>query len=266
LCEKFQTWSFPQLQNAFFGLRKNLKDSFKDVTNQLSDTQIELEDTRNQLGSTKNDLAATKDELAITKSDLTAAKSDLTATKSQLAATKSDLITTKSDLTATKSDLTATKSELTAIKSDLITTKYELVNRLQALEKVASPFFQQGVIVLWKKPANLIPSGWAEVSDLRGRMPIGWDSSDPSFAEINKEGGSKTHVLTVGQMPPHSHPPGFNAGKGDGLKASGGVAVDRAGSNGGFSASEWTASVGNGLPVDHMNPYRVVMFIEYIGN
>ena len=64
-------------------------------------------------------------------------------------------------------------------------------------------------------------------------------------------------------MPSHSHAPNFAAGKGDGLKASGGIAVDRAGGN--FGADEWTKSVGGGQPHNNMPPYYALAYIEYVG-
>jgi len=54
LCQKFQTWLFPQLQKAFLESRKELQDSLNDVTEQLSDTKNELHDTTIRLSDAEN--------------------------------------------------------------------------------------------------------------------------------------------------------------------------------------------------------------------
>jgi microcystin-dependent protein len=41
--------------------------------------------------------------------------------------------------------------------------------------------------------------------DFRGRVLVGVDSTQTEFASIGQTGGAKTHVLTVAQMPPHTH-------------------------------------------------------------
>lgn len=55
-------------------------------------------------------------------------------------------------------------------------------------------------------------SGWGAVDanhfnvpDLRTRVPVGRDSSDPTFDTVGEIGGEKAHILTVAEMPSHSH-------------------------------------------------------------
>lgn len=38
-----------------------------------------------------------------------------------------------------------------------------------------------------------------------GRVPVGVDTSQNEFSQIEKTGGEKTHTLTVNEMPSHSH-------------------------------------------------------------
>lgn len=38
-----------------------------------------------------------------------------------------------------------------------------------------------------------------------GRVPVGVDSSDSDFSAAGKVGGEKTHILTVSEMPSHTH-------------------------------------------------------------
>lgn len=41
--------------------------------------------------------------------------------------------------------------------------------------------------------------------NLKGRVPVGQDSSQSEFNTLGKTGGTKTHTLTVDQMPSHAH-------------------------------------------------------------
>lgn len=46
------------------------------------------------------------------------------------------------------------------------------------------------------------------VPNLNGRVIVGLDPSDADFNALNDQFGSKTHTLTVGELPSHSHGPG----------------------------------------------------------
>ena len=43
------------------------------------------------------------------------------------------------------------------------------------------------------------------IPNLKGRVPVGLDTSDTSFDTIGETGGEKTHTLTVNEMPTHAH-------------------------------------------------------------
>ena len=43
------------------------------------------------------------------------------------------------------------------------------------------------------------------VPDLRGRVPVGVDPNDSQLNTLGKQGGEKTHTLTVDEMPNHDH-------------------------------------------------------------
>ena len=52
-------------------------------------------------------------------------------------------------------------------------------------------------------PASLFGGTWEAFG--QGRVLVGVDTSDNEFNTVEKEGGAKTHTLTWGQMPSHSH-------------------------------------------------------------
>jgi len=133
-----------------------------------------------------------------------------------------------------------------------------LMSRMTVLEKKAAVFQAGGGMVLWNKPAADIPAGWAEVVDWRGRMPVGFDDSQSEFNEIGKPGGAKNKTLSVSELPPIS----FTY-----KKAIPGRGYDTASDDYPFSQYEdaTTPPIGGGQSFSLLNPYRVVLFIEYIG-
>jgi microcystin-dependent protein len=43
------------------------------------------------------------------------------------------------------------------------------------------------------------------IPNLKGRIPVGFDSSQTEFDTLGETGGSKTHTLTTAEMPSHTH-------------------------------------------------------------
>ena len=113
-------------------------------------------------------------------------------------------------------------------------------------------------MVLWNKPAVDIPTGWQEVIDWRGRMPVGFDNVQSEFNVMGKTGGQKNKTLSIAEMPSHTHDIDLVDETGSGAPAGGNPA-------GVSNGTGKTKSQGGGVPFSIMNPYRVVMFIEYIG-
>lgn len=134
-----------------------------------------------------------------------------------------------------------------------------VVLRIDELEKKNAVFQAGGGMVLWNKPANQIPAGWHEVVDWRGRMPVGYNPADGDFDTVGEQGGSKNATITI----PIS---GYGVGADSGGTPSGQLLVSSgAAENGEFLESVKKASTAPaGASVNHMNPYRVVLFIEYI--
>lgn len=134
----------------------------------------------------------------------------------------------------------------------------DLVARLEILEKKNAVFQAGGGMVLWNKPAVDIPAGWQEVIDWRGRMPVGFDNVQSEFNVMGKTGGQKNKKLSIDEMPSHTHDIGLVDEGGYGAPAGGNPA-------GNSNGTGKTKLQGGGVPFSIMNPYRVVMFIEFIG-
>ena len=141
--------------------------------------------------------------------------------------------------------------------------------RIKALENKKSPV-PIGLIAIWGKPASEpIPEGWKECTDLRGRMPLGWNPDDEDFKELLKNDGEKTHQLKVQELPVIEG--GFETvthmtrlGTGVVRGVSGGQAQIAGG------ASQWLheqmeLKFGGNQPHNNMPPYKIIKFIEFIG-
>lgn len=48
-------------------------------------------------------------------------------------------------------------------------------------------------------------SGYFRLPDLRGRFVVGYNVSDPDYGAYGRSGGEKKHILSVGEMPAHTH-------------------------------------------------------------
>ncbi len=136
-----------------------------------------------------------------------------------------------------------------------------MMDRINSLESKTSIFQAGGGMVLWNKPVGLIPSGWAEVVNWRGRIPIGQDTTDPNFNEIGKEGGAQEAALTAENNGPHSHDTKINTN----AAGSGYFAFEGEAGSSEILHTFASSESGAGEPFSIMNPYRVAIFIEYIG-
>ncbi|WP_407512800.1 phage baseplate protein [Elizabethkingia miricola] len=152
--------------------------------------------------------------------------------------------------------------------------------RLTKLEKASKPIIDGNAVVLFMRPANEIPTGWEEVVEFRGRMPVGWNPDNGAFDTVGETGGSKTHKLTIDELPQHS----FKIFGGDGMNTStianspestpackGDSPNDNEDWNYTITSVDGEAkygktnTIGKGQDIDIMNPYRIVMYIRFKG-
>lgn len=88
--------------------------------------------------------------------------------------------------------------------------------------------------------------------NLKGKIPVGLDSSQSEFDTLGETGGAKTHTLTAGEMPVHNHTSlqyGSVSG-GAGLLQTGIVTTDSV-----------TGNAGSGQAHNNLQPYIVVNYI-----
>lgn len=83
-------------------------------------------------------------------------------------------------------------------------------------------------------PATLLGIGtWTQI---KGRVIVGIDATQTEFDTLDETGGEKTHVLTVDEMPAHTHSGGAKARKSTSNDFNGYAEVGTTGSTGGGQA------------------------------
>jgi microcystin-dependent protein len=87
--------------------------------------------------------------------------------------------------------------------------------------------------------------------NMKGNVPIGYDSGQTEFNALGKTGGEKTHVLTTTEMPAHTHNiPGASG-------TSGGYPPATAQNSGGWTSG----SAGSGGAHNNLQPYNTFNYI-----
>ncbi|AZA90910.1 Uncharacterised protein [Chryseobacterium nakagawai] len=161
-----------------------------------------------------------------------------------------------------------------------VTPLNKLEERISKLEMAAAPIIKGGGRVLFLRPANEIPEGWEEDKTFSGRMPVGLDSSDIDFNEVGKTGGEKNHKLTMPQLPKHSfkifggsginsakisnNPDGTAASQGDSPSANEDWNYEITSTSGEAFAGK-TNVLGNDEEHNNMSPFRIVIYIKFVG-
>ena len=87
-----------------------------------------------------------------------------------------------------------------------------------------------------------------------GRVPVGVDTNQTEFDTVEETGGSKTHTLTVAQLPGHTHdvPSKQTAGN---VSATEGERANAGGTGSWASYNNKTSSTGSGEAHNNLQPY-----------
>jgi microcystin-dependent protein len=116
---------------------------------------------------------------------------------------------------------------------------------------------------MWSGAIVNIPSGWAlcdgtnGTPNLSGKFIVGYDAGDADYSEMLNAGGEKKHVLSVNEMPSHTHPSGIKSNSQDYVDGS--ASPNNIGTAGGASIS--TGSTGGGLAHENRPPYLTLAYI-----
>lgn len=126
------------------------------------------------------------------------------------------------------------------------------LNLLEMMFPVGSTYVTQTAT----NPANEEILGFGTWERVKGRVLIGIDENDTDLDLAGKTGGEKTHVLTIQEIPSHSHQYAMEGGTGTGD-------MDRI-STLSYGDSRWysnTSPRGGSQAHNNMPPYRVVGYV-----
>tara|TARA_R100000231_G_C5302239_1_gene157922 strand:- start:264 stop:980 length:717 start_codon:yes stop_codon:yes gene_type:complete len=127
-----------------------------------------------------------------------------------------------------------------------ITIGSDTATTLQAVYPVGSIYINAAVAT---NPATLLGFGtWAAFG--AGRVMVGLDATDSDFDTAQETGGSKTHTLTIAEMPSHTHDVTMSTSDTDNNNLSEG--------NTSGTSTFTTTSTGGGSAHNILQPYIVV--------
>lgn len=62
-----------------------------------------------------------------------------------------------------------------------------------------------GLVAIWDRPADAIPAGWVEHTDLAGRTAVGHLDGDTNFGALGVNLGAAQVTLNISHLPEHDH-------------------------------------------------------------
>ena len=143
-----------------------------------------------------------------------------------------------------------------------------LTTRISLVEKLLSPITGRGRI-WWTGTLQQLETecpGWVEDTDWRYRFPFHWEPNKAPYNDLNQMGGEEFVRLEAIHNGPHSHSlsmkyTGYRHGDS-------GTKYTPIGEISQYLVSERTGttnSSGSGIPHNNMPPYKLGMWIKYIG-
>ena len=101
--------------------------------------------------------------------------------------------------------------------------------------------------------------------NLKGRVPVGYDSTDSNFDTLGETGGEKAHTLTVNEMPSHSHDLTYVKSAITPLDTAG-ISGYNQNNTGTGTKTNAVENTGGGEAYNNLQPYQVVNYIIKVLN
>lgn len=132
---------------------------------------------------------------------------------------------------------------------DALDTKTTQANAILGAHPVGSIYTS----TVATNPGDIFGGTWAAFG--AGKVLVGLDANDTSFDTVEETGGAKTHTLTVGEIPSHTHTFTAMQDTNNSVNRSGGGDL-------GAPASSTTAATGGGAAHNNLQPYIVVYMFK----
>nr|DAT38907.1 MAG TPA: hypothetical protein [Caudoviricetes sp.] len=163
------------------------------------------------------------------------------------------------------------------IEAQSFTEENSLLKRLEKLEERVRKTVPIGLVAIWDKPADQIPEGWEEHTEMQGVVPVGYKRDDSDFGAIGTKVGSKTVRIEKNNLPDIEID--LKNKNGSGFEVIGFNLKNYSGQNeGGWSNNGslpyWGKESGNNIkahlngkeqPINNIQPSRIVKFIRFVG-
>ena len=123
-----------------------------------------------------------------------------------------------------------------------------------------------GLVAIWDRPAEEIPAGWVEHTDLAGKTAVGHLKGDTNFGALGNSIGAAQVTLNISHLPEHDH---NIYGQDNSAQPTGTASVEVANvqSPGDATAyySKKTSKVGGNQAHSNIQPSRIVKYIRFVG-
>lgn len=156
------------------------------------------------------------------------------------------------------------------IQNEVFNDENSLEKRLKKLEEKVTKIVPIGLVAIWDRPADQIPKGWVEHSEMQGFTPVGQKQGDSDFGRLGNTLGEKTHTLTIDEMPKHKHnllyrTMSLRGGNKDDVMRS--ISIKKGYNRDGEErTTDYTGQFsGASKPHNNIQPSRIVRFIRFVG-
>lgn len=97
--------------------------------------------------------------------------------------------------------------------------------------------------------------------NLKGKVPVGYDSTQTEFDTLGETGGEKTHTQTVAEMPSHYHSQSLQGGSSGNPGGNAGYNWSVPTNQYFYGGDDLATRTGNGQPMNNLQPYIVTNYI-----
>ena len=257
------------IASLILGINSNYDNLKNYIDNQIS---ILNQNIQNQINNLSTDIYT---KIQIINNDLINIHNELNQ--------KADISYVDSNLDIINNNITNINNTLTQHQTDIDWIKLELNKKVdksvfEPWKLIVDDFMSntvqlpKGAIMIWEGKVingnldSAIPTGWEEVTSLRGRVPVGWTNGEYNsifygkFSVLGEEGGTAKYALVENENAPHKHLNRFGAEDAKTNGTSRTWLQHNPAQNGSYT--QYTSSSGLGSPHENTQPYKVLIYIR----